>query len=455
MPDTSKILIVDDEPRNVKLLEAYLKGEHYQLITAFNGEQALAQAKQELPDVILLDVMMPDISGFEVTQKLKEDAATQSIPIILVTALDGTENRVQGLDIGADEFLTKPVNRHELIARMRSLLKMKHLQDELQNRHAITQKLVKLEKDSVSAETVLLVEDEDYLSQQMELLLYQQGLRVLTAGDIATASQIVDQQQPDIVILDKVLPDGDGIELLKQWKSSPVLTEMPIIILTVVNDLETKIAALEQGADDYLIKHIENGELIARIKASLRRASSRKKLKMDIERLHQGAVTDRLTGLHNRRYFDVDLEHRFAQAKRKPGSSFGLIMVDVDFFKAINDTYGHVQGDRVLTQVAMCLQHSARTSDIVTRYGGEEFCIILPDTSRQGAKAIAERMREAIDTHLFQDIDNSHVTASFGVASFEPDDTQPLQVIERADKALYQAKSTGRNVVCSAEASDV
>lgn len=450
MSKQSKVLIVDDEERNVKLIQAYLKNENYQLLKAYNGEQAIQVASDEHPDVILLDIMMPDMNGYNVTQRLKSNKFTKNIPIILVTALDGSDNRIRGLEVGADEFLTKPVNRHELIARMRSLLKMKQMHDELENRHSIAKKLLSIDSKQEYIARVLVVEDEDILSQQMQLVLQDQDFQVIIAHNLTEAEKIVAENPPDVVILDRVLPDGDGLQMLREWTDTPTLTEMPVIILTVLNDLASKIEGIDQGADDYLVKPLDNSELVARVRAALRRANARKKLKNDIVRLHQGAVTDRLTGLHNRRYLDVDLEYRFAQAKRKPELGFSIIMIDIDYFKSINDQFGHLYGDQVLREVASCLLSSARNADIVTRYGGEEFCTILPDTDIESAIRIAERMRATIEKHAFSDLRHYKVTASFGVSCFNPSDSDILEVIARADAALYQAKGAGRNsVVCT------
>ncbi len=178
MPDKARILVVDDEPRNVKLLSAHLTGDGFATLAAYNGEQALHMAAREKPDVILLDIMMPDLDGFEVTRRLKADPYTHHIPVVLVTSLDGSDNRVKGLDAGADEFLTKPINSTELLARVRALQRMKQMQDELRIRKQITQRIIRETSAKESdQQSVLIVEDDEWQSKQISDVLNAKGFQ--------------------------------------------------------------------------------------------------------------------------------------------------------------------------------------------------------------------------------------------------------------------------------------
>ena len=449
MPDKARILVVDDEPRNVKLLSAHLTGNGFETLAAYNGEQALHKAAREKPDVILLDIMMPDLDGFEVTRRLKADPHTNHIPVVLVTSLDGSDNRVKGLEAGADEFLTKPINSTELLARVRALQRMKQMQDELRIRKQITERIIRETNTKESGQpSVLIVEDDERLRKQISDVLNARGYKTRVVNSVADAREVMAQYAPDLVLLDILLPDGDGLVLLDEWKAHERLQDIPIIIITVLTDLEHKIKAIEQGADDYLIKPVNIDELVARMRASLRRASAQQRLRQDVVRLHDGAVSDRLTGVHNRYYLDSDLNHRFAQAVRDPQRAFSVVMVDIDHFKQFNDQFGHLIGDSVLREVAQCLQQTARTADIVTRYGGEEFCVVLPETVENNAQIAAERLRRAIAEHDFDSVAGQGVTVSLGVATFSTDDSDVTALLTRADEALYAAKVGGRNRVC-------
>lgn len=451
MPSRTRVLVVDDEPRNIKLLSAHLNAEGYEVLAASNGEEALQMAGSENPDLILLDIMMPEMDGFEATRRLKVDPLTQHIPVVLVTSLDGSESRVKGLDAGADEFLTKPVNRAELLVRVRALLRMKQMQDELLNRREIASRLNNNGRaGSADHATVLVVEDDLRMGKQISDILRSSGYQTVEAISIAAAREVVAHIMPDLILLDRLLPDGDGLVLLDEWKADAQLSNVPLIIITGISDLNRKIEGIEHGADDYLIKPIENNEMLARIRAGLRRSSAQLALRQDIDRLKMDTVTDRLTGVRNRHYLDADLEHRFSQSRRNPQRAFSLAMLDIDHFKQVNDQYGHMIGDTVLRRVAQLLQQTARTADIVTRYGGEEFCVVMPETESAAAQHAAERLRQTVADHKFDGIGDESVTVSLGVATFSSDDKHDVELLARADAALYQAKAGGRNRVCLA-----
>jgi two-component system, cell cycle response regulator len=449
VPNKRKILVVDDEKRNVKLLSAYLLADGFQPIEAFNGLQAIELTEAENPDVILLDIMMPNMNGFEVTEHLKNNPKTRHIPIVLVTSLDGSDNRVKGLSIGADEFLTKPINRSELLARVRALQRMKQMQQELQNRRQIIASISSniIEKHA-EQKHVLLVEDDDVLCKHIIKVLTPAGFKITLADSLVSAREQISMQAPDIVLLDRVLPDGEGLILLTELKSNSIYSDLPVIIITALDDLEQKIAGIECGADDYLIKPVEHNELLARVRAGVRRYVTTTNLKRDLAEAQKNTVTDQLTTVRNRYYLDTDLDYRCEQAKRYPERSFAILMIDIDLFKSINDIYGHLAGDNVLRIVANQLQKDARTADIVTRYGGEEFCVVLPETDMNEAHVIAERMRHSVESLKFTALGDQSVTISIGVAVFESSSDEVVSLIARADKAMYSAKESGRNKVC-------
>jgi two-component system, cell cycle response regulator len=309
-----RILVVDDLPDNVEILRARLASRGYDIATASNGDEALAAVKNDPPHLILCDVMMPGIDGYEVSRRIKHDFATGAlpfIPIILVTALSQTEDIVQGLNVGADDYIAKPYNFQELEARVRAMLRIKRLQDEL------------------------------------------------------------DQKNRELEVVNK--------------------------------------------------------------------------------RLRKLSITDGLTELFNHRHVHQLLHEEFERSSRS-GEPAAVAMLDLDRFKAINDTYGHPTGDVILYETARILRETAREIDMVGRYGGEEFITILPNTGEEEAAAFAERVRAAVEGHVYRDDANEiRMTLSCGVASFPaPEVDTPEALLKRADEALYVAKESGRNRVVRA-----
>ncbi|CAN5347257.1 diguanylate cyclase [soil metagenome] len=307
-----RILVVDDNEDNIEIIDARLSSRGYEVGRATNGEEALEQVQALQPHLILCDVMMPVMDGYEVSRRVKNDASLPYIPIILVTARDSTEDKVEGLDAGADDYLTKPVNFPELEARVRSMLRIKRLQDQL---------------DETNAE----------------------------------------------------------------------LEEM-------------------------------NKQLV--------------KL----------SITDGLTELFNHRHIHELLGEEFERSART-GESIAVVMMDLDHFKAVNDTHGHPTGDVVLHETAGMIRDTAREIDMPGRYGGEEFIAILPETDEQAAVNFAERVRSAVEEHEYRDGETLvRMTVSCGVAASASGgnvDT-PQGLLKRADDALYAAKEGGRNRVIRA-----
>jgi diguanylate cyclase (GGDEF)-like protein len=306
-----RILVVDDHPDNVEIINARLSSRGFAIETASNGEEALRMVHENPPHLILLDVMMPLLDGYEVSRRIKRDRELPYIPIILVTARDSTQDKVEGLDAGADDYLTKPVNFPELEARVRSMLRIKRLQDEL------------------------------------------------------------DQKNRELELANK--------------------------------------------------------------------------------RLRKLSITDGLTDLFNHRHIHELLHEEFERTRRS-GEPLAVAMLDLDRFKQVNDTYGHPTGDVILYETARILRETAREIDMVGRYGGEEFVVILPGTDEEAAEQFAERVRVAVAEHQFRDEANEvRMTISGGVSSFPGVGIEhPDVLVKRADEALYAAKESGRNRVVRA-----
>lgn len=275
--ETARILVVDDDANIINFFRAVLEEQGHTVATAENGEEAVKKAREFHPEVILLDVIMPQMDGYEVTEALKGDPATSSISIILVTGMDTLEDKVRGLECGADDFITKPFNFDELVARVRSLVKLKRLQDQLSKlQKESTSDFLLKQKKSLSPNMVLIVEDDERISKIMSNVLGTGGYLTHTIVNGLEAAEFIKDNTPDLIILDLMLPGLDGMEVLKRVRESPLTREVPVIVVTALDDFKTKIKGLYIGADDYLVKPVKSLELLARVKANLRKYQANK-----------------------------------------------------------------------------------------------------------------------------------------------------------------------------------
>jgi len=455
--ESAKILVVDDEPMIIQFYEAALGEQGYHVATAVDGRQALEKTREFQPDVILLDVVMPELNGFQVTERLKADPATAGIPIILVTGLGSIEDRVKGLEAGADDFLGKPFNLDELLVRVRSLVKLKVLQDRLKQAEAASLLASPLPATPVVSPmpapfeprrqpVVLVVEDDERIIKICSSVLGSGGYQVVSAPDGPGMFAAIEREAPDLIILDLMLPGMDGVEILAKIKEMPLARDVPVIILTAVGDLKTKVKTLYIGADDYLVKPVSSLELLARVRANLRKHDYERRLKYQLDRSFVESITDPLTGLYNRRYLESTLERELA-LHRRGARPLCLLMLDIDGFKGINDQHGHPAGDAVLTELAAIFKVELRTSDLAVRLGGDEFLVVLPDARMEQAKAIAERLRGAVSMLAIPALGSEHPTVSIGVCQAGDEEGGMAALLKKADEAMYRAKAEGKNRV--------
>lgn len=447
-----KILIVDDDPTSQKLLESMLPADRYSVIKANNGEEALKFAFNQPPDLILLDIMMPGIDGYEVTRKIKKHKKTKDIPIIIVTALDGHENKLKGLEEGAEELLNKPVHSAELLARIRSMLRLKEYRDQLTIRTLSGESFGGLpepgEKVQIKEEEIphiLLVEDTEVDAKLVKNALEGETFHLTTVKNGKDVFSEVKLKDIDLILLDILLPDINGFEICRRLKKKH--EDIQVVIVTCLDDLDSKIKGVELGADDFLVKPIIGRELKARVKTLLE-----KKVHLDDLRTHYRVALgksqlDWLTGLYNHGYFQQFLGY---ELKRSLEQEFpvSLIMIDVDDFKSYNDTLGHSAGDAILREMGQVVRNSIREMDFAARYGGDEFAVVLPYVNRDNAVAIAERIHKALTSHEFfhdESIKMENPTVSMGVAVFPEDATNKADLIIQADSMLYLAKQSGKN----------
>lgn len=446
------VLLVDDEPKNVKLLSAKLAGQPYTIKSAFDGAEALEMVSQHQPDLILLDVMMPGMDGYEVTRRLKQEEATRGIPIIMITALDGPEDKAKGMALGAEEFLTKPVNTAELLARLGSMVKLKQFKEQLANRDASKSRFGRRSQATPGASEdassqVLLVEDDAMQVKLLEPVLEDLGGALRVAPTAEAALEIIAAGGVDLLLLDVMLPGMSGFDLCQRIKRDPDCQDIQVVLITCLDDLESRIKGVELGADDFLVKPVEFRELAARVKVLLEKKRYIDKLRHDYEAALNSAINDGLTGLYNRTYFMRFLEQELLRSKRQ-GYAIGLLMIDIDDFKQVNDTLGHLAGDHVLQELARLLRGSVREIDLVARYGGEEFVVVFPYADSEGLRKAALRVLSAVREHSFlqdQPPAIGPITASMGLAFYPQHAATAAELIEAADTMLYEAKQNGKN----------
>jgi two-component system cell cycle response regulator len=453
---TARVLVVDDILANVKLLQAKLTAEYFEVVTAMNGAEAIEMVHRLQPDIILLDVMMPGMDGFEVCRRLKADPVTLHIPVVMLTALDQPSDRVEGLEAGADDFLTKPVNDVALFARVKSLVRLKMLTDELRSRASTGERMGLLDDVTVrdpladGPGRVLLVDDRESSIERMTATLNTENT-VEVCDDPNGALFVAAESDWELAIVSLSLKDFDGLRLCSQLRSLERTRNLPILILVEPEDTARMLRALDIGVNDYLIRPIDKNELKARVRTQIRKRRFAERLRANVAQSMELAVTDALTGLYNRRYMESHLGTLVNYAAHR-GKAISLLVIDIDFFKAVNDTHGHDVGDQVLKEFSRRIRKNIRGIDMACRLGGEEFVLVMPETNMAEAYVIGERLRVAISGQDFSVADIAEtltITVSIGIAALEGADDSADALLKRADKALYRAKRDGRNRVVS------
>ena len=448
---SARILVVDDMEPNVRLLQAKLAAEYYDVLTASDGPTALAMAASEQPDIVLLDVMMPGMDGFAVCRRLKTDPATRHLPVVLVTSLDGRADRIAGLEAGADDFLSKPIDDVMLFARVRSLTRLKAVMDELRAREASGRRMGVIagaaSRLGGSGGRILIVDDNERQAQRIcsELAITH---RPVVEAD-AWKAQMTARGPLDLVIVNALSKGFDGLRFAAQLRSDEATRNLPILAIVDLDERTRAVKALELGVNDILARPVDPGELSARVRTQIRRKRYTDYLRANLDHSLELAVTDQLTGLHNRRYMTGQLD-ALLQRAAAGGAPVSLLVIDIDHFKRVNDSFGHDAGDEVLREFAVRLASNVRAIDLPVRHGGEEFVVVMPDTELEDARRIAERIRLHVAGSPFRVMGGEElltVTISIGVACSTGADDKPATLIKRADEAVYLAKTKGRNRV--------
>jgi len=480
------ILIVDDKTNNLQLLSTYLKKANYKTLIAQDGTKGLKTARTLHPDLILLDVMMPGINGFDVCRQLKADPETSDIPIVFMTALTATKNKVEGFELGAVDYITKPVEEQELLARIDTHLTLNQLyRDSLQH----------------TAQRQVLFDINDRIRQSLDLkYIFKTAtaeIRSLLDCNFVCLTNLQREKKKVTIKAAASKPEGEvdrtktipysyfcpsqeqhhaylrgHIEIIEEQSesdSAPAAlpkTRSRLIAPILIKDTNYTSGFFSPSEDTVLTSNILYGWLIVDRHASnrpwqpeeislLREVTTQLSVGIKQGLLHrqlsQLALLDSLTRVYNRRSFDRQLKREWGRLKRVP-APLSLIMCDVDCFKIYNDVYGHQEGDKCLQQIAKAISSALkRPSDVLARYGGEEFAVVLPHTPQQGALQVGESIRQAVKNLAIphhNSLVDSVVTVSLGIATTIPDTADNTQLlIEAADLALYQAKERGRDCV--------
>lgn len=450
---TARVLVVDDIEANVKLLEARLTVEYFETLTARSGAEALQLCASEGADVVLLDVMMPGMDGFEVCRRLKADPKTQHIPVIMVTALDQPSDMVQGLEAGADDFLTKPVDDIALITRVKNLSRLKTLTDEMLMRASTSEQMGMGPDPALHGDRagqggkILLVEDHARSAQRIsDTLSTEQSVDI--EHDPQQALITLPDSDYDLLMVSLSLSDTDGLRLCSQVRSLDRIRHLPILIITEPGEDARLLRGLEMGVNDYLVRPIDKNEMLARVKTQIKRKRYSDRLRSRLEENVEMAITDPLTGLYNRRYMEGHMKTLVEEAVQR-GKPLSVMVADIDYFKSVNDTHGHDAGDLVLQDFSRRLRENIRGIDLACRLGGEEFVVMMPDTDLTKAYVVAERLRQCIAAKPFNITADKQIqiTASVGIAAHEGVEDTPDALLKRSDQALYCAKRDGRNRV--------
>jgi two-component system, cell cycle response regulator len=443
--DGIRLLVIDDDPQIARLFSTLLRDEGYEVMACSRAAEAISKARTDSPDLILLDVQMPDLDGYEATRRLKADPATSSIPIILITGTGDQDNKLKGLEAGADELLPKPVDRSELMVRIRSMLRLKEYQEQLLTRSLCLPEDPfdpRARDESGPYRVLVLLDDErerEVVTDGLPKNLYR-AVVPFAEND----PQAVLQTEADMIILDSTTPP----ELLKAIRGNG--DHAATLAVVPPGDPQLRVRLLDWGASELLVRPFDSREVGLRAARLMRQRTELHLLEARYRTALSAASSDSMTQLSNHGYFRrfLELEVKRSQRQNHPTS---LIMLDIDDFKAKNDSFGHDTGDLIIVEAAARIRRSLREIDLAARYGGEEFAVVLPYTDRMGAALVAERIRTAIaSTGFFSRVSQRplSVTASLGLAVCPDDAVSPEALIRLADELLYQAKESGKNRVC-------
>lgn len=464
------IMAVDDVPANLKFLQKVLDGVGYRTTFATRGQQVLDRLTDVKPDLILLDLMMPEMSGIDVCTQLKQNPATAHIPVVFLTASHETEHLAQAFECGAVDYITKPFNAVELLARIRTHLELSQLRRRAQFQaqwEAIARQIVQNIHASIHLQDILnsTVKAIQQLLTARRVMVYRscnpQGCKLLAlSGDSLTSELCVhgpgcpylDHHPPVLSTLtEQQICLIESAPLHPPSEASSCMTDVPQELCLPIHQQGQLWGDLvvqnDPCARPWAQQEVETLTLIVQqLEISIQHAELHQRLSAVNQELERISNTDALTQIANRRCFDRQLTREWRRLQREQ-HPLALILCDIDYFKQFNDTYGHPSGDTCLMAVAQALKHCLkRPADLVARYGGEEFVVLLPNTQLAGAIEVVEQMQEAIARTAIADAPTHQLTLSFGIYAAVPQQyTKATTALALADQALYAAKQSGRN----------
>ncbi|NTU85129.1 MAG: response regulator, partial [Chloroflexales bacterium] len=414
------LVIVDDDQDEATSLALQLSYFGYRVLVRTTAADLAELVRAEQPAALLLDLTLSEgeLAGAETARGLRDQALLP--PTIFLSRRTDLPARLETVRAGGSAYFARPVDLNELVRTLDRL----------------TQAV------PPSPARVLIVDDSVIIAHAHAAFLRAAGMDVVTVTDPQNLLPVLAEQQPDLVLMDMYLPGCEGQELASVIRQQPAFHGMPIVFLSGETDRERQLLALGQGGDDFLTKPVTQAHLVAAVTSRIERA-----------RMIRGQLNrDSLTGLLTHAAFKEQLVRESARASRT-GMWLSVVMLDVDHFKRVNDTHGHAAGDRVLTSLARLLQQHLRASDVVGRYGGEEFAVLLPDTDGAGALTVLERIRTQFAGVQHQGAHGTPFTVTFsaGIASVPPYSVAE-RLLEAADATLYAAKQRGRNCVLQADA---
>ncbi len=453
----NKIMIALNTLEERHIILNFLKEKEYEIVETDNLNEALQISQNEAPDLIITTSGKNEF-GSELTNEMKANVLTRNVPILHMTGPSEVD-KAEAISSGADDLISRPISRTELLFRIERLAKEKTLLDEFKDSVPDSiNPLSKWENESdylVSAKkpVVLIVDDNKLIRVQLKDYVESLGHSVITAPNGQKAFEVTQNYSLDLILLDILLPDLGGIELLEMIRQQKNLLQLPVIIISSLSSSESKLKALELGADDYITKPVDFEELQVKMKAVLQKKFYFEEVTQNYHLAVKRAITDSLTELYNHGYFHEFLEREVERCRRYH-HPLSLILADIDNFKNYNDIHGHPQGDIVLKTVADIFKQSTRSTDLAARYGGEEFALVLPETEMFGAQVVAEKIRATVEKQKIKGEEQQpqgRVTISLGISSLPVADkeTTAIMLINKADQALYEAKEKGRNRVIS------
>ena len=396
-----KILIVDDDRRNVKLLAARLPMNNFESIFAYEGKSAIKAAQTESPDLILLDVLMPEMDGYEVTRRLKNNPDTRDIPVILVTSLNGPEEKTKGLKAGADEFLSKPIHYAELLTRVRSLIRLKDYQERKPQtamfQESSMESIIPAEMTAKeeTVPSILLIEADEKDGRLIQDCLNGQKCKTNWVRGWKEAISLLSQVKKDLMILSLPLPGAEGWEFCKRLKGLETTKSMKIMVLAGRRDPDNSVTSKDFGVDDFMIKPVDTEEFRTRLKVLL-------KMKPEADRLIGRpqtsvceSIIDRWSGLYDRSYFSYQLDLETKRSLRRK-YCLTLIMIHVGLCAMDDGKYGRLTMGEIMKQYGKLVKGCILDEDLATYFRDGVFTLALPYLERDSAVNIAKRIQKAI-----------------------------------------------------------